>query len=233
MVDLGELPRERLEDMASAGAQILECYRVLEKGGSNVVGEVLRGQGTFYEFNHYPDGDIYDPDTHSQFYYHSHREGEHGHFHTFLREKGMPADCRPVEQSDAAYMHERDDKLSHLIAISMDQAGFPIGLFTTNRWITADNWYRADDVIRMLDRFEMDMAWPSWPTNIWVTAMVRLFRPEIEALIRERDQFIDQWRRDHPDDDAFEDRGCDITSQKDISVPDQIARVKEALALAA
>ena len=36
-------------------------------------------------------------------------------------------------------MKELNDKLSHLIAISMNQAGFPTRLFTTNRWITADN----------------------------------------------------------------------------------------------
>ena len=229
MVNLRDLPVGELETMAAAGEQILECQRVLEKSSSNVVAEVLRGHGTFYEFDHYPDGDVYDPETHSQFYYHSHREGEHGHFHTFLREKGMPNDCRPVKQSEADFMKERDDKLSHLIAISMNRAGFPIGLFTTNRWITADNWYKADDVIKMLDRFEMDLASPSWPVNIWLTAMLRLFRPQIMELVRERDATVANWQKEHPDVDAFEDRGCDITSVRKISVAAQIKRVNEAL----
>ncbi len=231
MVNLQTLPRDRLEAMAAAGAQVLECYRVLEKGGSNVVAEFLRGEGEFFEFDHYPKGDAYDSDTHSQYYYHSHREGEHGHFHTFLREKGMPESCHPVEQSEAEFMRERDDKLSHLIAISMDRAGFPIGLFTTNRWITADNWYEADDVIKMLDRFEMDLSWPSWPGNIWVTAMLRLFRPQIEELVRQRDGTVADWQKSHPENDAFEDRACDITSSWKISVPAQISRVNQALAL--
>ena len=139
MVNLRKLSRRRLKAMAIAGEQVLECYRVLRKSNSNVVAEVLRGQGEFLELDHYPKGDVYDWETHSQFYYHAHRPGEHGHFHTFLRERGMPKDCRPVEQSEAAFMQERDDTLSHLIAISMNRAGFPIGLFTTNRWITADN----------------------------------------------------------------------------------------------
>lgn len=34
-----------LKRMADAGAQIVECYRVLQKGGLNIVGEVLKGQG--------------------------------------------------------------------------------------------------------------------------------------------------------------------------------------------
>ncbi len=129
-------------------------------------------------------------------------------------------------------MKERDDTLSHLIAISMNRAGFPIGLFTTNRWITADNWYTADDVIRMVDRFDMDLAWPSWPVNIWITAMLRLFRPQIEELVRERDAAVADWQEKHQDRDAFEDRKCDITSVRKISVAAQIKRVNKALASA-
>jgi hypothetical protein len=233
MANLKKLSPEQLQTMAIAGMQVLECYRVLQKSNSNVVAEILWGQGEFYELDHYPKGDVYDSETHSQFYYHSHREGEHGHFHTFLREKGMPKECRPVNQSEAPFMKERDDKLSHLIAISMNRAGFPIGLFTTNRWITADNWYKADDVIKMLDRFEMDLASPSWPVNIWLTAMLRLFRPQIMELVRERDATVRHWQKKHPENDAFEDRGCDITSARKISVGAQIKRVNQALMSAA
>ena len=118
-----KLSREQLQTMANAGMQVLECYRVLQKSNSIVVAEVLRGQGEFFELDHYPKGDVYNSETHSQFFYHSYREKEHGHFLTFLREMGMPKDCRPVKQSDASFMKERDDKLSHLIAISMNSAG--------------------------------------------------------------------------------------------------------------
>jgi hypothetical protein len=233
MANLKKLSREQLQTMAIAGVQVLECYRVLQKSNSNVVAEVLRGQGEFYELDHYPKGDVYDSETHSQHFYHAHREGEHGHFHTFLREEGMPEDCSPAEQSEAPFMKERDDKISHLIAISMNRAGFPIGLFTTNRWITADNWYKADDVIKMLDRFEMDLAYPSWPVNIWLTAMLRLFRPQIMELVLERDATVEDWQNKHPENDAFEDRGCDITSARRISVAAQIKRVNQALMSAA
>lgn len=229
MVDLKALPFGQLEAMAAAGERILECQRVLRKSGSNVVAEVLRGQGAFVELESYPKGDVYDPETHAQYYYHAHRKGEHGHFHTFLREAGMPGDCRPADQSEAPFMKERDDKISHLIAISMNREGFPIRLFTTNRWLTADNWYAADDVIKMLDRFEMDLAYPSWPVNIWITAMLRLFRPQIVELVRERDTAVAAWRRTHADVDVFEDRRCDITSTRRISIAAQIERVHAAL----
>ena len=142
----------------------------------------------------------------------------------------MPKGCRPIEQSEADFMNERNDTLSHLIAISMDRAGYPIGLFTTNRWVTADNWYSSDQVIEMLDHFEMDLSWPSWPTNIWITAMLRLFRPQIEGLIRERDAAVADWQKTHPKKDVFEDRECEITSSLPISVVTQIEDVKRALA---
>ena len=86
---MAKLPGAELEAMAVAGAQILECYRVLQKSNSNVVAEVIKDGGTFYEFDHYPKGDVYDNETHSQYFYHAHRPKEHGHFHTFLREEGI------------------------------------------------------------------------------------------------------------------------------------------------
>ena len=127
-IDFATLSQDQLEGMAEAGCEVLECHRVLAKGGSNVVAEVLPRQDTFYEFDHCPAGDVHDGESHSQYYYHAHRSGEHGHFHTFLREAGMPPGVQPVEQSEIKVMKQRDDKLSHLVAISMDKRGFPIGL---------------------------------------------------------------------------------------------------------
>jgi len=42
----------------------------------------------------------------------------------------------------------------------------------------------------MLGRFRIDHGRPSWPTNIWITAMLRLFRPQIERLLRQRDAAV-------------------------------------------
>jgi hypothetical protein len=192
-IDLTKLPRERLESMAAAGEEIAECYRVLKKGGLNVVGEMLKAQGQFIKLNHYPKGDVFDRDSHAQYYYHAHRPDEHGHFHTFLRQPGMPKGTEPVAEAASRQWPKGDKALAHLIAISMDRYGHPIGLFTTNRWVTGETWYKADDVRAMLDRFVIDHAYPSWPANRWITAMVRLFRPQIEVLIRERDAKLKAW----------------------------------------
>lgn len=237
MPDFTDHSRERLERMAEAGLQILECYRVLEKSNANVVGEILHGQDTFYEWDHYPKGDVYDPETHAQYYYHAHpaeeRSGEHGHFHCFLRAKGMPPDVRPVLPPDADAPGGSDDAVSHLVAISMDRTGYPVRLFTTNRWVTGETWYAAGDVVRLLDRFRIDLAHPSWPVNLWITAMIQLFRPQIETLIAQRDAAVADWRRRHPGVDTFEDRALEVTAMTDISVEDQIGAVNAALKAAA
>lgn len=107
--------------------------------------------------NHYPDGDVYDHETHGQYYYHAHRDDEHGHFHLFLRPKGMPSGIKPAAVEDFEEPKAQNDALSHLIAISMDEFGRPKALFTTNRWVTAEYWYGCEDVIRMLDHLRSTM----------------------------------------------------------------------------
>lgn len=237
MTDLSKLEKHQLQKMADAGATILECYRVLQKSSSNVVGEVLRHQGDFFEWDHYPNGDVYDHQTHSQFYYHAHPPenrahiwgNEHGHFHTFLRPKGMPKKVKPVKLPDFEKPEGDNDALTHFVGISMDNAGYPVRLFTTNRWVTGETWYTANDVSSLLPRFDMDLATPSWPTNLWITNMIRLFQPHIEDLLQQRDAAVVKWETENPGINAYEDRKLEITSIADISVERQIKAVNAAL----
>lgn len=226
---LSRLPRSELEAMNAAGADAVKCARVLAKGEIDLVSEVLRGHGTFYELEHYPPNDVFDHDSHSQYYYHAHRKGEHGHFHAFLRGTGMPPGVKPVPYDGAEAWPSGDQAISHLVAISMDAYGQPLGLFTVNRWVTAEAWYPAEAVIQMLDNFRIEHAYPSWPVNRWLTATVRLFRPQIEWLLRRRDETMADWVRRHPGTDAFEDRSLEVMSELPINVDRQIARVQRAL----
>ena len=234
---LDGLAVSHLEAMAEAGNNVLECYRVLNKSEANVVGEMLKGQGEFFEWDHYPSGDVYDWETHSQYYYHAHPPenrthkfgAEHGHFHTFLRPRGMPSNIKPAPVADFEKPQDANDALTHFVGIAMNQAGFPIRLFTTNRWVTGEVWYTADDVISMVERFDIDQALPSWPVNIWITNMVKLFRPEIEVSLRKRDEIVARWEAANPGKNAYEDRELELTSIMDISVEERIKAVDKAL----
>ena len=206
--------------------------RILAKTGHNIVGELLHNAGDFVEWRHIPESDAYDPGTHSQFYYHAHAQSsvrpfaEHGHFHLFMRKPGMPRGVGPAPHQSA--VSGDGALLSHLIAISMDARGIPQRLFTTNRWVTGDTWYDAADVIAMLDSFDMDVARPNWLVNRWVTAMVRLFRPQIVALLRKRDAVVEAWSSANRGIDIFEHRRLEITSMYEIDVDRQLAAISEA-----
>lgn len=231
---LESLSAEALEAMVEAGQEVVEVHRALAKTGDNVVGELLRDHETFFEWDHYPPGDVYDSEFHGQYYYHAHTpdqrfENEHGHFHTFMRPKGMPEGIKPAPVPGFKKPDDPDDELSHLIAIAMTKEGFPFRLFTVNRWVTGEVWYTAGDVTTLLDRFKIDHARPSWPVNRWVTGMVALFKPQIAALLEARDRAVADWAEAHPDVDVYEDRELEVTSYLDISVEDHVRAVARTL----
>ncbi len=215
--------------MKNAGKQIKEAYRLLDKAGINIVSEVLKGQGTFYEMEHYPQDDVYDSDSHSQYYYHNHRglDNEHGHFHTFLRAKAIPEHIKPSDdfkRSESWPLEE--DAITHFISISMNAEGFPIGLFATNRWVTDQTWYSAENTIALLDRFEIDHAHPNLVVNQWLTAMLKLFKFHIAELLIHRDHVIADWAMNKPTIDALEDRKLEVTGYYPISVDEWIKQLE-------
>ena len=120
---------------------------------------------------------------------------------------------------------DENDALCHLITILMDKFGAHIRMFTTNRWVTGKIWYAADDARVMLDSFLIDHGQPSWPVNRWLSGMIRLFRPQIVALIEARDAATERWRETYPDRNVFEDEALEITSMTDVDIGQQIARV--------
>jgi hypothetical protein len=225
------VPRHGLHAMLEAGREVLEWRRILAKTGDNVVGLVLRHEGPFYILDHYPKGDVYDPESHAQWYYHAHdkkdRPGEHGHFHTFMRGGGMPAGVQPAPLPDFEPKSVSNDLVCHLVAVAMDRSGWPVGLFTTNRWVTGETWYAARDVTAMLHGFDMKVDRPSWSVNRWLTAMLRLFRPQIEALLQQRDARIHEWQAAHPEVNAYEDRRLEVTAQLPISVEAQVKALEQ------
>jgi len=218
LADLASLSQVELRLMAAAGEELAEIARVLEKTGDNVVGELLRAEGSFYEWDHYPPGDVHDPETGAQYYYHAHAAaervpGEHGHFHLFVR------------TGDA-----RDPAPCHLAAIAMTDAGEPFRLFTVNRWVTGETWRPAAQAATLIERFRVDLVRPSWVTNRWLGACLALFRPQAAALLDARDRVLAAWRRRFPERDVFEDRELAVLSVADIDVAAQLALVRRALA---
>jgi hypothetical protein len=232
--DLHSLPRARLEAMRDAAATLLQCQRVLRKSSMSVVSEVLRGQGTVRLWERYPKGDVFDPDTHSHYFYHAHARdemaaGETGHFHLFLRPAGLAPDRAPWALQGAPVPDDPDRRFVHLCAVSVDGYGRPLRLFTTNRWVTDETLYRAGDVIAMLPNFALEVAHPNWAVNRWLAAMVALYRPQIEGLLALRDELLDEWSRRHPEGHVTENRQIQNTSEIAIDIAGQIDAIEAAL----
>lgn len=235
MSGLEHLSEEALQASVAAAREIRTCRRVLAKTGDTVLTELLRGAGAPVEWRHYPPGDVYDTEHHAQYYYHCHpagerRAGEHGHFHTFLRPFGMPAGIKPASTGFPVGMPPgENDALSHLIGLSVNVSGEVTRLFTTNRWVTGETWYAAEDVIAMLDCFIIDHARPSWPLNRWITAVVQLFRPLIADLLVRRDAALQGRALYAPASDPYEDRGLEIPSEIEVDTEAFAADVEKAL----
>jgi hypothetical protein len=230
---------------ASAAAVIRECRRTLAARGGSIIHEATGRTGAADAWRHYPEGDAFDPQSHAQYFYHCHpasaetpsEVGEHGHFHLFLRVEGMPRGMTPLLLPEAAIANlptppqaapskrGARDEVSHLVAIAVDGTGEPVRLFTTNRWVTGETWYRADDAIRMLDRFTLDAAEPASLLNGWVTALVRLYQPEIAMLLRRRDEAVMDPRRRRRRVDVFEDPKLEVTSSLAIDLDQRLAAI--------
>lgn len=179
-------------------AEIAFCEAILAKGGLNVLSETFAGVDSIAAWDHYPPGDVFDPASNAQWFYHCHpaEEGaaEHGHFHCFLRPEGA------------------EGPIHHLLAIGVDAQGRLLRLFTVNQWVVGDDWADAEATIALLPRFDMQMPRPSYLVNRWLTAIFAAYEGEIVDLVRERDRVLGAHR---PTGNVAvrEDRGLEVTSE--------------------
>ncbi|MCC0056732.1 MAG: hypothetical protein H6883_11410 [Rhodobiaceae bacterium] len=179
-------------------AEIALCERILAKDGLSVLSEALRDVSEIDSWTHYPPGDVFDRSSGAQWFYHCHPPvdgaGEHGHFHCFLRPGG------------------EDGPIHHLIAVGVDAYGRLRRLFTVNRWVVEEDWLDAEQVVKLLPRFNVELARPSYLVNRWLTAVITAYEEDIAGLIRERDRIL----RGHTTSDgvsALEDRALEVISE--------------------
>ena len=174
------------------------CEAILAKGGLTVLSETFRGVDNIDAWTHYPEGDVFDPASNAQWFYHCHpaeeASTEHGHFHCFMRPQGPHG---PIH---------------HLVAIGVDPHGRLVRIFTVNQWVVGDDWADAEATIPLLSRFDMQMPRPSYLVNRWLTAILVAYEAEIAGLIRERDRVL---AAHAPPEGvaARDDRGLEVTSE--------------------
>jgi hypothetical protein len=251
-IDLARLDRAVLERMLYWGGVAADSQQRLARERRTMLDEALGGAAPIEEWRHYPEGDVYDSASHAQYFYHRHLRGDgdsgHGHFHTFLRARGIPLGLRPLVMPELAIAGtpaapeapvpsapqsqpgEESDPWTHLVAIEIDHSGRAIRLFATNRWVTGETWFAAADVALMLDAFAVGSASPSRVLNDWISGLVGLFRPQIVALLHARDAAVMGWRRRRRGKvHVLEDRRLEVAASCDIDLEAQLRGVEAAL----
>ena len=218
-----------LKEMLAAGIKVEKWMGILEKSGTNIVEKVLKGQGVFSRMAHYPIRDTFDEKTYSQYYYHAHRGGEHGHFHLFLRQGGIKKGMVPLVYDERSEPFDTTDTFAHLIAISMDGEGYPLSFFTINRWVTGEDWYKAIDLKKMVRRFNVEHAHPSYVVNRWLKAMLILFKPQIDTLIDQRDEKLMEWGKGRALKTLLDDQELEVISEEPISIDTQVRVIRALL----
>lgn len=207
---------ENLPALRAAGSELLDVLHALHRKGRNVVTELMHPRTSLGEWEHLPSDDVIDPATGFRYYYHAHpvsqAKHEHGHFHLFHRAKG--------QVGRAAF--------THLVGVSVTAAGLPLRAFTTNRWVTDEVMQPAAVVAGMLDHFNVRTPRRLQLVHHWLAAVTRLFRPQVDWLLEQRDLRIarEQSRRPH----FLEDRRTALLSECTLDLGRQFAHLEHATA---
>lgn len=181
------------------------------QAGSSLARAAIAGAAQCIELAHYPRLDVVDKLHGTRFYYHAHGSGrspdnEHGHFHLFFQ-GSQPGD------------------FTHLAGISLDPQGQPIRLFTVNRWVTGETWRQAAEVEQALACFAVQTRGRMAPVARWLTAMVRLYLPQLVQLVRRRDAVMARRSAGQGWNALCEDRRLDVVTESRISLSRRIQQL--------
>ena len=152
-----------------AGQELAQRMLAWARDGHSAPELLLGDSRGFVEWAHYPQPDAVDPESGCRFYYHTHvasqrlRE-EHGHFHVFVPAEG--------------------GLFTHWIGVTLDRRGLPLRLFTTNRWVTDEQWRDAAQLAGHGPRLR---GAPPREVGAWLEDLLCVYADEVAELQRERD----------------------------------------------
>lgn len=177
--------------LRDAASLLFDTTLEMHSAGVPLMRRVLPDVAVAEIWTHYPVNDAVSASGGGRYFYHAHPPGErnwgeHGHFHIFLPKTAFADDMQPVLAPQPSGAKRAD--VVHIAALSVNETGIPVQLFTVNRWVTDEWLYAADDIAARLPAFSLVDA-PGDPlVNRWLTSMVHLYSDEIIALLHERDE---------------------------------------------
>ena len=115
---------------------------------------------------------------------------------------------------------------SHMVACSMSADGHLRSLFTTNRWVTDENWCPAPTVCAAYPSdFVIERARPSWLVVRWLMTVVSVFSPCIDELLVARDAVLRACEEDEAT--VWEDRRLHVLSEMPIDLLASLAAIQQ------
>jgi hypothetical protein len=212
---LGGLSDAAFDELLSCADEFFAINRALIHDHQTILTELLRDESASVpeRWQHYPMDDVRDPSSGAMFYYHAHDltdrpDGEHGHFHLFIRP-------------------DVDGVFSHFVALSLDAQGGIRSLFTTNRWVTDEQMRPAQTLIDLLpDAFVVDRSRPSWLVCRWLMMVVRLLAPQVEQALWMRDAALNWDGAQELPQALLEDRSRHVLSEVPIHMIDVLQMIQ-------
>jgi len=151
-------------------------------------------------------------------YYHCHPasragnhrfQGEHGHFHIFVK------------------THDDPETWSPLVALAMDNMGQPLGWFTVNHWVTGETWEYSETLVKYLDSIPYDNPGLNKTVECWLLSILAVSRDKIINVLHERDKILKQKQLNKKESDIKQDKGIYLLSEIPINLMNLLNIIKD------
>ncbi len=190
--DLCHISLKSLSGLRQASSRLIDVLAAEQQRGTHPVMRLLGRKSAFSYWDHLPRNDVRDATSGACWFYHAHPPDsaradpdEHGHFHCFIhrRHAARYGQCLAgPPRGPKKYPH-----LSHLAALAIRHDGVPLRWFAVAQPVTDDYVYPAEAMISAQHKFDFAARGPLAPTTKWLQAMVGIYAPVINTLLKERD----------------------------------------------
>lgn len=193
------------QERRAAAADLMQAVQQLAEQGESILSVLMGACAQPREYQHFPADDARGKGY--RYFYHGHADmprhwGEHGHFHLF-------AEPDP-------------GRLTHLVGLSVDARGMPIRAFTTNRWVTDEQWAPAEQVLARLRQFDARASQASPLVSRWLQCAVTLFWPRLRRIIVARDTRLAAMAAGGSRPNLLEDRRMHVLTATRLSLADEV-----------
>lgn len=199
-----------------AAESLVTCVLEMAEAETNPVLLVIDPDLPLEENKKYPADLLQFNHTGWRAYYHCHPanragnhrfQGEHGHFHIFVRTAKEP------------------EKWSHLVALAMNNMGQPLGWFTVNHWVTGETWVNSEILSNYLQTIPYDQLEHQELNTFniverWLLALLAVSREQVKVVLHERDKILQQKEQNQTELNIKQDKGIYLLSEIPINLMD-------------